>query len=574
MEAMFGVLYDVDLNRHTWPAEIPMAARSTAWLAVTVADVPVSMWMLPADQRMEVFMCRPVWPGARLHRSAWVPYTARMLPQAMWNAQAASWTQLLQTEHKVVFPAALAMCVHAVLDSLEANSADVEWMPGQPRNIKNNWRRRANGVLRAVTAAARGDLFAADSLGDWLQQVPLTHSWCQPRLNWSTFMREPPLLPWVTFKVSTCQAFLREPMVKVLALCRRVWHQNMLYQMFAEPILSHVVGVVGQSTKAGTRIWGDFRTVKNVPGLRFCPCWAASLSNEILVQNYQNLWWDEFRNSQQTVSQFWQAGRRISCLSFSPDGHSMLVDLGNKENLPQALRFDRGSTLYMVVFASVHQLAFEQKCFSEAMRMMEQSGVSPDTLKQLLGSDRQNIRNPFQTWFPHGVLPAVSTQLDQEQQDLVRQIVQEPGCVHSIWSPPGGGKSFVLAALLASWAPQAAANALAFYVTNRKKHREPMLRQLRRALQPDQVYVLAGQIEDPDTDVHIQAHLEAASKEQLAEVLHRLGDLDSNIDVVAPELPLDAILPLHAERVQILFCNYLWKKWKAKCNSCNRSRCW
>ena len=101
-----------------------------------------------------------------------------------------------------------------------------------------------------------------------------------------------------------------------------------------------------------------------------------------------------------------------------------------------------------------------------------------------------------------------------------------------------------------------------------------MLRQLRRALQPDQVYVLAGQIEDPDTDVHIQAHLEAASKEQLAEVLHRLGDLDSNIDVVAPELPLDAILPLHAERVQILFCNYLWKKWKAKCNSCNRSRCW
>ena len=185
---MFGVLYDVDLNRHTWPAEIPMAARSTTWLAVTVADVPVSMWMLQADQRMEVFMCRPVWPGASLHRSAWVPYTARMLPQAMWNGQAASWTQLLQTEHKVVFPAALAMCVHAVLDSLEANGADVEWMQGQPRNIKNNWRRRANGVLRAVTAAARGDLFAADSLDEWLHQVPLTHAWCQPRLNWSTFM--------------------------------------------------------------------------------------------------------------------------------------------------------------------------------------------------------------------------------------------------------------------------------------------------------------------------------------------------------------------------------------------------
>ena len=79
---------------------------------------------------------------------------------------------------------------------------------------------------------------------------------------------------------------------------------------------------------------------------------------------------------------------------------------------------------------------------------------------------------------------------------------------------------------------------LARYVTNRKNG-EPMLQQLRRALQPNQVYVLAGQVEDPDADVHIQAHLEAASKEQMADVLHRLDELDSNIDVVTPTLPLD-----------------------------------
>lgn len=83
---------------------------------------------------------------------------------------------------------------------LEAHSADVNWMQGQPRNTRNNWLRRANGVLRAVIAAARGNLFAADSLEDWLQEFPVTHSGCQPWMNWSTFMREPPLLP-VTFKV-------------------------------------------------------------------------------------------------------------------------------------------------------------------------------------------------------------------------------------------------------------------------------------------------------------------------------------------------------------------------------------
>ena len=43
----------------------------------------------------------------------------------------------------------------------------------------------------------------------------------------------------------------------------------------------------------------------------------------------------------------------------------------------------------------------------------------------------------------------------------------------------------------------------------------------------------------------------------------RLDDLDSNIDVVTPTLPLDAILPLRAEKVQILFCEYLWKNGKA-----------
>ena len=45
----------------------------------------------------------------------------------------------------------------------------------------------------------------------------------------------------------------------------------------------------------------------------------------------------------------------------------------------------------------------------------------------------------------------------------------------------------------------------------------------------------------------------------MADVLHCLDELDSNIDVVTPTLPLDAILSLHAERVQILFCEYLWK---------------
>eukprot|EP00438_Fugacium_kawagutii_P027959 Skav210838 [mRNA] locus=scaffold543:36357:37238:+ [translate_table: standard] len=286
MAGTFGVLYDVDLTRHSWPAEVPWNVRDTVYMVVKVADTPMTIWEVRTQQVVEVAPCRRVHNWGFLCRGAWSTYTAPTLPPEMWRAANVSWAQMLETDHQKVLAAALAMCALAVLDNLEANLGEVDFMVGQPRNIKNNWRRQAHAVLRGAAAAARGQPYAALCLEEWLQRVDAQHLWCQARLNWSQFLREPPQLPWVTLKVATCAALQEEPLVKTLALCRRLWHQNMVFQMFTEPILAHVVGVVGQSTKAGTWLWGDFRALKDVLGLRFCPCWAANVQNEVLRENY------------------------------------------------------------------------------------------------------------------------------------------------------------------------------------------------------------------------------------------------------------------------------------------------
>ena len=62
-------------------------------------------------------------------------------------------------------------------------------------------------------------------------------------------------------------------------------------------------------------------------------------------------------------------------------------------------------------------------------------------------------------------------------------------------------------------------------------------------------------MEDPDADVFLQAAQTKKVNEMFSDTLARLKKLDEKINCTA----LPANLPLHAERVQELFENYLWK---------------
>ena len=148
--------------------------------------------------------------------------------------------------------------------------------------------------------------------------------------------------------------------------------------------------------------------------------------------------------------------------------------------------------------------------------------------------------------------------LDDEQRQAARQITEADGCVHALWSAAGGGKSYILAVLLAAWARIAGQTALAIYVTSRKKHRDPILKLLRDKLSKEEVWINAGDSEVQDKENHLMAGVGASSDIALARALNRLQELDEKIDAVGPKEP--AALALHAERVQVLFVNILWKR--------------
>ncbi|CAJ1370557.1 unnamed protein product [Effrenium voratum] len=104
------------------------------------------------------------------------------------------------------------------------------------------------------------------------------------------------------------------------------------------------------------------------------------------------------------------------------------------------------------------------------------------------------------------------------------------------------------------------AQALSFFITGRKKHRSTALASLRGFLPESEVWIVEGAEEEANASLHLQAHAAEAVRCRLAAVLARIDKLDERIDSVGAAEA--AALPLHAERVQTLFVDYLWRKYE------------
>ena len=393
MEQCFGVLYDVNVQRHGWPLEIPPVARSDRNLCFTVSDVPISIWIC-GEQEQAAQLCRPVFAGSALCRSAWAVYSAPNLPDNVWAQNNFTWEAALATNQSQQLGSAIASCANAVLTSLENNLEDVMRMTGNSRNICNTWRRKCTAVMREMEAAAtQSSRFAVGSLDAWLQAMNIDNVWCSPKLKWQEFIRMAPAVPLVTLKPNDTKAFFEYGIEYFLAACRRVIHQNVVYEMLANPILAHLVAIVGAPQKnGGIRVWGDFRVLREVHGVRHCPFWAAKLDNPQLVANYRRLWAQDW-STEQILHEFWQAGRRVGCLAFSPDGRSMVMHFGAQDTFAQEYVFERGDRLYLIAFASVSSLSFEFGSLSEAVRSMVNLSEFTSPLQQLLGKPMDRFTN-------------------------------------------------------------------------------------------------------------------------------------------------------------------------------------
>lgn len=90
-------------------------------------------------------------------------YEAEDVDDDFWTTTT-SWQDLLSEPHVLGLLPALQACAQTVLNSLENNLHEVQMMRGNAYNIRNNWRRRCNGVLHACGAGQRGELFASATL--------------------------------------------------------------------------------------------------------------------------------------------------------------------------------------------------------------------------------------------------------------------------------------------------------------------------------------------------------------------------------------------------------------------------
>ncbi len=150
---------------------------------------------------------------------------------------------------------------------------------------------------------------------------------------------------------------------------------------------------VGAPNKTGgTRVWGNFRLLQEVHGVRHCPFWAAKLDSPQLVANYRRLW-DQNWSTEQSLHEFWQAGRRVGCLAFSPDGRSMVMHFGAQDTFSQEYVFERGDRLYLIAFASVSSLSFEFASLSEAVRSMVNLAKFTSPLQQLMSKPMDRFIN-------------------------------------------------------------------------------------------------------------------------------------------------------------------------------------
>ena len=157
--------------------------------------------------------------------------------------------------------------------------------------------------------------------------------------------------------------------------------------------------------------------------------------------------------------------------------------------------------------------------------------------------------------------------LTDEQQVALHAVIGGKGNLHSVWSPPGCGKSLILAVILAAWVKmnsrcREAIRPIAVICTGRNKLRLGLLQTLRSRLAPinaaDTVLVLENFNDtqsEADADVFLHAAKRRKIQRSFSDVFMKLKVFDDLIDAQ----PLQFSLRWHADRVKELFTNYLWQ---------------
>ena len=277
MTSYYGVLLDSDQGKHGWPVGLRDQNAIASVSVITFNSTPITWWQYTPGfvPDTEVHMGRPLYENAQVHRIAWCSYSGPALE-----------TPDNQTLFDSAEFAAALRRLASTLQGLALRHSD-EWETYQQHKGSKGYRatstpgafrRKLAALLRRLEAGHTGVAFTERDYSIWRQQVAQAKS-SGRNYSWHDFVRAVADVPVLPLKDETLQR-LRRDKVAFLTGMRRLLHQNAVFETLHSPLTAHLVAKVGNPTRLGLRVWGDFTTLTDGDAeSRHCPLWVAKLSS-------------------------------------------------------------------------------------------------------------------------------------------------------------------------------------------------------------------------------------------------------------------------------------------------------
>ena len=573
----YGLLYNYDVRKLGWPAEVDVAWRNDQYCLVSFAFFKSTVWCLPDNFPLRRISDPPVCCHASPYPvgTPYSAFAAYVCSEAGALEEDCSWEQMLHTTHGSDLARSFRACDDAVYQRFNETETVLKAQvlrAGKKWNyVRPNWVRTHNASLRALAAIGNEDLRRVYDMKSFVQYAQ-SSNYASVGLPWTDFMIAGASIPYYPLKVSGGSLLHEMPSVWLASL-RRHLHNNMVYALLTDPLTAHMVGVVGSEKRNVINIWGDFSAISGIRHANH-PVWIANTNDPILKDMWHSIRRKSAYSSSDLVpmTQFWAAGERYCLASATWDCRALRVLQkksfasssqmgGNPPSTDVRLRekgqcrFGKGDTVYIIVLPSIHQTEFTYGCLKKGMAPAGKSAsgihdaaelrVNP-ALRGLFGCSKADDQNIFQNSLADEEMRRMYTPtgLTQEQGIAALTIVESKKTVASLWSLPGAGKSVVLGWLLDQWLrikkKQGDESSLAVVVTGRNSHREQLRQTILRGVSEPCCYILENaadaalaETSDENTEhVFLHAARSKQVREQNCEGRAGLRLLDSMIDPI------------------------------------------
>ena len=564
----------------------------------------VTVWLVQIELALEPeFPCTPEPVGCnyspeRLPYSAVMTYdTNTPLSEEEFRTADHMWRSMhCKDLHRVITECMNLVCKEYTAIPRHTFDRMVTSLGKNPKQVRQCFDRRNTAVKNQLQHVSQGLLQWRVYNWDDFRARFGSDNFEDPRLQWHDFMVTVPKVPYIAMKpVSGKEAAKRNDYVGWMVSARRHLHHNMTCMILSSKIEAHKVGVVGTASKESKMftVWGDFGDSAHGS----MAVWLAKVQSHgfqnLLTQGQQA---QETRCKPIQMTSFWKVGRRFCVASAAHDGGYLRLH----SNMPCGMLprgLNAGDLVYVIILRDMHQLQFAYTSLSRGFRNMMNGdvmglpraafktlvggtfGEATPLTRQLFSDTKPELQLQPESDEPHGLV------LNDEQQKVAKEIMGKINTKHpllAIWSPPGAGKSVILAWTVAKWqqSRENGANSLALVVTGRNHHKHELRAIFSQFVKPSSCLILESHADEEADEADSRGFMtEKVLEEQqkaFAGAHSELERLDKEINDISPAVTMAQedeyvkLVGLHAQRLRTQYVDVMWEEktvardWAAK----------